>query len=174
MTIAAIRNRYNLDPFLPVVYPTLFGATIDFDVAEADSVWPLLMRGIYSVLYRDATQQLKKSLKKQYTNTMLPPGIAITPKEWTRAFNIITVTLYDAGRLLRPHPVDMKAPPTDWAPPLQLAASGKEKIRSYRQGNEKLRTRKILARMQRHCHEVLAKLPPDYRSQVPGLNEDAE
>jgi hypothetical protein len=172
-SIATVRNHYNLDPFLPIVAPSLFGANDNYLPSEHDSLWPLLMRGMFGFLYRDlidnqVDRESRKRIKLGHTKTV----ITVTLKEWAFAYNTITKTLVTAGRFKHPQPVNRKAARGVWQPPLRLAGPGSAKILTYKKGSvEPGKTKRIIELMQGVCLQIRGKLPADYRDGVPGLNE---
>lgn len=151
---ALVRNKYGLDPFQicrPEWQP-LYGSQ------EPDSPWPLLIRGMFSFLYQEELKHMK--LRAGYNavqTTRLPPRKLILPRDWAYAFNTITKTLYESGRITLPKAPDPERG-LDQEPPFRLTSSGREKVREYRQAHERLKTGRIIERMQEHAQELLPRL----------------
>ena len=66
--------------------------------------WPLLMRGMFRILYKDALGNMnrRRGKKKWEVNDPLPTPIVTTPRDWADAFNFITVSYVKAQLFKRP------------------------------------------------------------------------
>jgi len=166
MAIATKRNKYGLDPFR-ICFPafqTYYGK------GETDSAWPLIMRTMFHILYSDKVRAAKKQEGKYLNSTALPSEIEITPKEWARIFNAMCTTLREASppRIERPIAADDTNPEAIPTQIFNLLGEGKDKVRAYRSDPaEKVKTRLILTRMEKHMKSVVRSLPENYKDELP-------
>ena len=131
---------FGLDPLMAVKTPQLLGDTK-----------PLVLRGMFNILYEEQLAEQKKKLGPNWKpQSPLPPRSGVvTPREWARAFRGILRTLVTAKKIRRPQ-VGQE---------FNLTSKGIEKIHQYRREGERIRTGRILDRMQDHLDEVLKRLP---------------
>jgi hypothetical protein len=119
--------------------------------------WMLLVRGMYSMLYEKEEVRLSKILG--HRGDQLPQPIRLTTKDWARAFNIITFTyVLEFGLFKKPTPVKevkmANGRKIALAILVQDPGKGLAKSESYVRGDERLRTLKILGRMEKHRLEL--------------------
>lgn len=166
MAIATKRNKYGLDPF-QICFPSF---QKHYGKGEQDSAWPLIMRTMFNLLYADKVRDLKKAEGKYFDKYRMPGEIAVPPRKWAWAFNVMCTTLREAdpARIERPTKLDLTDPDIGNTQVITLLAEGKRKVREYRTDQkQKNRTRLILARMEKHMKSVVGSLPEDYEDQLP-------
>lgn len=163
MPFETIRNKYGVDPYLAVI-PDIQSSIFEAD--DIESGWTILARGLYSILYREEEKALKLRLGANYSDRILPPAKTLMPKEWARAFNIITDSLVKAKTILYPKQIDIKSPRETWSHPIQLSGTGREKVRNYLRGEERRKTLLIVERIKDHADEIFKLLPDEYLNSI--------
>lgn len=178
MPLSLKPNKFGLDPFLMVDTAKAdyyYGRTdVDPESEEGEArallsaakgkepeldkslPWMLLARGMYSFLYKKEEAEFNRRLgrKDPRPGDPLPRLIRVTPIDWAEAFNIITFSYVQNGFFRRPTAI--KEQKTASGRKIALAilvqdpGKGREKSESYVRPDEKMRTLKILRRMERH------------------------
>lgn len=175
MALSRKPNKFGLDPFLMAntsMANYYYGRT---DVPPDDETealrdaatgkdpeldrtlpWILLVRGMFSILYKDPLRNwLKRRGKSKRDPTdPLPSVIVVSPQEWARAFNIITYKYVEDGLFRRPNVISKRV--TEEGREVALAmlvqdpGKGRDKMTDYLSSRRRRETIQVVRRMERH------------------------
>jgi len=181
MSLSRKPNRFGLNPFLAVdtaMANYYYGRT---DVApdeegeekalrdaakdegpELDRTlpWPLLVRGMFEILYKETMKQWlrRRGKSKREPEDPLPNSIVISPQEWARAFNIITFSYVENGLFRRPNVIKKRVTGDGREVALALLVQdpgkGREKMADYLSPKRRRETITVLRRMEKHRRDL--------------------
>ena len=118
--------------------------------------WPLLVRGMFKILYKDAIKvaNQQSGRKKRESHHPMPGKISVSPNDWASAFNIITTSYVKTGLLKRPQVSErlktISGRTVSLAVLVQGPGKGKAKMAHYLSSKEKTETIRIIRRMETH------------------------
>lgn len=151
-------NRYGLDPWGPLKqHARKKQALLEGEEFEEEPLLPLIvLRGMYSILFREALDKQKARFKKRgqkiKPTTPLPrQAQPPLPQDWVRAFNIITDSFIDNKIIKRPT-VNKT---------LVLTPEGIRRQRKYYYEDQKVRSHRIEEQMEIVMDKLLRRLSED-------------
>lgn len=131
-------------------------ADVPMMLNKTEPGFTLIVRGMFSQIYQEALADERRRLGKYWRPTRKLPAFngILKPKEWNKAFNVLTASMWRAERIKRPRQGE----------PIELEKKGYEKVKTWlRSDAEKNRTERILWRMGEHAGEVLKLLAEQFR-----------
>lgn len=195
MSLSHKPNIFGLEPFLAVdlvkanYYMGRVDIPADTEDGEAEALlaasrgqeptldktlpWMLLMRGMFSYLYKKEMAEAKKQQGRYMRPDFIPRPIVVKPHEWARAFNFVTTSYIKNEFFKKPEVVKRQVTEDgrEVALVVMVTSPGKglDKSESYVRPGERRNTVNRLRRMERH-RENLAEMP-DVQKYLASLRE---
>lgn len=135
--------------------------------------WMLLMRGMFSYLYKKEMAEARKRQGSYLKPEFIPRPLVIKPHDWARAFNFVTTSYIKNEFFKKPEVItpQVTADGRKVALAVLLTSPGKgiEKSESYVRPDQRRVTIKRLRRMERHRENLMEM--PEVQKHLASLRE---